>query len=169
VNDPTTVLYVLTTLAQSCAALAAFVGAVGVFRMQMLRDGRKTAEHDFRGMAGQAGTTGRDVAFWLPAEQIAQGIEEERRRSPENATVVAAGRSLDAWRAFVPLRDRTRRALLVLEAWNLGVIGVSLIGFNYVPILARAPWFSCALLVVATGTVFIPLWCVWVWTKKVEP
>jgi hypothetical protein len=33
----TTVLYVLTTVAQSCAALAAFVGAVGVFRLQMAK------------------------------------------------------------------------------------------------------------------------------------
>ena len=34
------VLYELSTLAQTCAALAAFVGAVGIFRLQALRDGR---------------------------------------------------------------------------------------------------------------------------------
>jgi hypothetical protein len=48
VNDPTTVLYVLTTLAQSCGALAAFVGAVGVFRLQMLREQRKGVERELR-------------------------------------------------------------------------------------------------------------------------
>jgi len=37
-DQTTTVLYTLTTLAQSCAALAAFVGAVGVFRLQMPAD-----------------------------------------------------------------------------------------------------------------------------------
>jgi hypothetical protein len=34
------VLYGLSALAQTCAALAAFVGAVGIFRLQALRDGR---------------------------------------------------------------------------------------------------------------------------------
>ena len=43
----TTVLYALTTLAQSCAALAAFVGALGVFRIQMLRDQKRDAERNF--------------------------------------------------------------------------------------------------------------------------
>jgi hypothetical protein len=34
------VFYALSTLAQTCAALAAFVGAVGVYRLQSLRDKR---------------------------------------------------------------------------------------------------------------------------------
>lgn len=37
----TTLLYTLSTLAQTCAALAAFVGAVGLFRLQILREQRK--------------------------------------------------------------------------------------------------------------------------------
>ena len=37
VTDPqTTILYALSTLAQTCAALAAFVGAVGLYRLQSL-------------------------------------------------------------------------------------------------------------------------------------
>jgi hypothetical protein len=40
----TTVLYTLSTLAQTCAALAAFVGAVGVFRLQILREQRREVD-----------------------------------------------------------------------------------------------------------------------------
>jgi hypothetical protein len=139
--------------------------------MQMLREQRQTAERELRGLA-HANSILRDVAFWLPVEQIVQHLDTERKKftntEPNKTDFGAVVKALDTWRAFVPRQDRTRRALLVLEAWNLGVIGVSLIGFNYVPILARASWFSCALLVVATGTVLVPLWCVWVWTKRVE-
>ncbi len=35
------VFYPLSTLAQTCAALAAFVGAVGVYRLQSLKDKRR--------------------------------------------------------------------------------------------------------------------------------
>ena len=34
----TTILYALSTIAQTCAALSAFVGAVGIYRLQSLRD-----------------------------------------------------------------------------------------------------------------------------------
>jgi len=37
----TTLLYLLSTLAQTCAALAAFVGAIGLYRLQSLRDRRR--------------------------------------------------------------------------------------------------------------------------------
>ncbi len=167
-NDVTTVLYVLTTLAQSCAALAAFVGAVGVFRLQMLRDDRVAAAENLRRAALAARVVMHDTASWLPIERIEQEVEKERSKAPTNANAQVAGRILDYWRALAPRQDRTRRALIVLEAWNLGVIGLSLIGFNFVPTLARVPWFSSALVVVATGTVFIPLWCVWVWTTRVR-
>jgi len=168
VTDPTTVLYVLTTLAQSCAALAAFVGAVGVFRLQMLRDDHDAAAENLRRVALASRLVMQDTAPWLPIERIEQELEKERSKAPTNANALVAVRALDHWRALAPRQDRTRLALIVLEGWNLVVIGMSLIGFNYVPILARAPWFSWALLVVATGTVLVPLWCVWVWTKRVE-
>jgi hypothetical protein len=36
-DEKTILLYALSTLAQTCAALAAFVGAVGLYRLQSLR------------------------------------------------------------------------------------------------------------------------------------
>jgi len=162
VTDPTTVLYTLTTLAQSCAALAAFVGAVGVFRLQMLREQRRDPERELR--ASAAKLTTRDM-IENPLPDVVSMIDQE---PGTDRLVAAAMEARDRWAAFVPRSQKTRIALLVLEAWNLGVIGVSLIGFNYVPILARAPWFSSILVAVATGTVLVPLWCVWVWTRGVE-
>ena len=38
------VLYALSTLAQTCAALAAFVGAIGLFLLQLLRERRQATE-----------------------------------------------------------------------------------------------------------------------------
>jgi hypothetical protein len=42
--DSQDVLYALSTLAQTCAALAAFVGAVGLYRLQLLRTAQDTIE-----------------------------------------------------------------------------------------------------------------------------
>jgi hypothetical protein len=43
------VLYALSTLAQTCAALAAFVGAIGLFLLQSLREQQRVAERALRG------------------------------------------------------------------------------------------------------------------------
>lgn len=68
------VLYALSTLAQTCAALAAFVGAVGVFRLQVLRAGQDTAERNGRGLASQALLVQRDVASLLPFGEIVNKV-----------------------------------------------------------------------------------------------
>jgi len=60
VNDAQTIiLYALSTLAQTCAALAAFVGAVGLFRLQSLRDQRRDARRELQVLAGRL--TGRET------------------------------------------------------------------------------------------------------------
>jgi len=38
--DKDTILYALSTLAQTCAALAAFIGAIGLYRLQSLKQRR---------------------------------------------------------------------------------------------------------------------------------
>lgn len=55
----TTLLYTLSTLAQTCAALAAFVGAVGLFRLQILREQRKEEDQTRRLAFTQAFTPPR--------------------------------------------------------------------------------------------------------------
>lgn len=168
-DQQTTTLYILTTLAQSCAALAAFVGAVGVFRMQMLRDQRQGAERDLRRLAEVASFT-RSVELWKPIKEIAQDVEARRMDGTlaDNEASINAFKALDAWRAFVPPMKQTRIALICLEVWNLVVITFSLIGFNHVAALAVAPWFSCVLVVVAVLTALVPFGCVIIWTRGVE-
>jgi len=70
-DTETTVLYTLSTLAQTCAALAAFVGAVGLFRLQSFRDQHRDAE--------------RELNRKIPGEPTAQRcpmLSGARRSSP---------------------------------------------------------------------------------------
>ncbi len=178
-DQQTTVLYVLTTLAQSCAALAAFVGAVGVFRIQMLREQRQGAEKVLRGRTHEASIF-RDAAFWMPIDDIVKRLDTVRadlhlkdtdtsnESNPSLAALFAAFKALDVWRVSEVPFKRTRGALLLLEGWNLAVITVALVGFNHVSALAVAPLFACALVFVAVITALVPLGCVWVWTQGAE-
>jgi hypothetical protein len=54
-KDPTTVLYALSTVAQTCAALAALVGAIGLFRLQILREQRKQEDQTRRLYVSRSG------------------------------------------------------------------------------------------------------------------
>src|SRR5207244_1941440 len=75
-NADTTLLYILSTLAQTCAALAAFVGAVGLFRLQVLLGRHRAAERDVRGWTQLA--TGHDYSQ-IPMEEVLKRIEESEK------------------------------------------------------------------------------------------
>ena len=172
-SEATTLLYILSTLAQTCAALAAFVGAVGLFRLQLLRIRQEAGERTLRGRAGQSGLPfGPQAASWLPIKEIEQAVEKARKTLKESDTYYqptrAAGEALEAWRAHGPRLSRTRCVLVIFEAWNLLVIVVSLVGFNYVRTWAGAWWLSGSLSVVAVLTALITVGSVWVWTRGVE-
>src|ERR1700720_3950569 len=109
----TTVLYVLTTLAQSCAALAAFVGAVGVFRLQLLGDQRSDVERELR--ADSEGLTSRDTLA-ISLDEVLEAVRNPRNEYHPNVLRASAAR--ESWEAFVPRMQQTRTALIVLEAWN---------------------------------------------------
>ncbi len=153
----TTVLYVLTTLAQSCAALAAFVGAIGVFRLQMLRDQRIAAERE---LAAQAYALTR-------TDMHTDAILEHVELNKANPQYTKAIQARDLWRTYVPRLKQARSALIRLEAWTLVVIGASLVAFNFIPWLKYARWLPYALLLVVIATVAVTLWSVVVWTGKV--
>jgi len=157
------VLYALSTLAQTCAALAAFVGAVGLFRLQVLRASLDTTERNLRGLASQAHLVSRDVAALLPVGEIANNVTNADPK--QGGFVAAARRALDDWRAFPRTIQRSRNGLMVFETWNLLVIGVSLVGFNYVPLLVSSPWTFWALWAAAVGTVGVTGYCVYAWTR----
>lgn len=164
----TTLLYTLSTLAQTCAALAAFVGAVGVFRLQLLRDQRKDVERGLRVTAALLGTIGH-ATTQVPMVVILKAIEKGREKRGEDAPFVrAALRERARWDAFVPRMQGSRWALIIFEVWNVAVIAAALVGFNYVPSWAGAPWAFYALWIVAVLTAGITVGCVIVWTQGVE-
>ncbi len=163
-NDQTTVLYALTTLAQSCAALAAFVGALGVFRIQMLRDQKRDAEQGFYLLATRV--IGNTSA--LSRDDVLQRIDQVRANNPSQPHMLLADEARERWDAFRPRLLQARRALIRLEVWTLTVIGASMIGFNFIPWLKEARWLPYALLVAVIITVAVTLWSVIVWTGKVD-
>jgi hypothetical protein len=157
----TTVLYALSTLAQTCAALAAFVGAVGIYRLQLLRAGQSTTERNLGALAARENLgVGSDLAALLPIEHIVNLVEKaDPKQGP------ASKRALGTWRAFPCSIQRSRTALLIFEAWNLLVIFVSLVGFNYVTPLASSPCSFWGLWAAAVGTVVATGYCVYAWTR----
>lgn len=168
----TTVLYALSTLAQTCAALAAFVGAVGIFRLQVLREQRRETERELRGLAAQAGAASVDWVMIFPIDRILHDISVKlaaQRPAPGSELsdrLEALEQGLDRWQSFSPRLSSSRWVLFFFEGWNLFVIGVALVGFNYVPALASWPGTRCVLWLVALGTVVLTFACVAVWTGE---
>ena len=163
-NDTeTTVLYTLSTLAQTCAALAAFVGAVGLFRLQSFRDQHRDAERELRVLAGRL--TGREQDR-IPMREVLEIGKSGSGRGTNDPNVPAARKLYAAWTTFPSRRRDSSRALILFEVWNLLVIGVALIGFNHVTTLAACPWTLRALWPVALGTVAVTVYCVFAWTKE---
>ena len=168
--DPGTVLlYILNTLAQTCAALAAFVGAVGLYKLQSLRGEHARNEHTIRGALGGSVLT-LVQAQVLPLEEIirdARGAQGPGTITPEPVKVRLRD-ALAEWDEFPNRQQRATTALIIFEAWNLLVIVASLVGFNCIREWAGAPWLSWALWFVAVVTAVITVGSVWVWTRGVE-
>lgn len=170
--DSQAVLYALSTLAQTCAALAAFVGAVGIYRLGQLAERQKRAEAELRVFADRVGLSQPHV---VPICEVVRHVESSRARANEpanlenvgyQANVKAAEDARGRWQAFSPLSSRSRRALVIFEAWNIVLIGLSLVGFNYVPCLVAAPgWTFWSLWASAVGTVGVTGYCVYAWTR----
>jgi len=159
--EETTLLYILSTLAQTCAALAAFVGAVGLFRLQLLRAAHNTVERNVRGLAARENLgVGSDLAALMPFEYIEKLVDQADEKGGAGSK-----RALGVWRTFPVTIQRSRKWLGLFEFWNLLVIVASLVGFNYVSLLACLPWRP-ALWVVALGTFGVTLYSVYAWTRE---
>lgn len=161
----TTVLYALSTLAQTCGALAAFVGAVGLFRLQSLRDQRRDAQRELQVLAGRL--TGRETNR-IPMGEVLGIVEaapKDAGRKKDDPNVLAAIELHGEWMAAMPRLRHSSRALMAFEAWNLLIIGAALVGFNYVPALAASAATTCGIWIAAVGTVAVTGSCVYVWTK----
>ena len=147
----TIVLYALTTLAQTCAALAALVGAIGLYRLQSLRVRRESLLRDI------------SATLWHPTQTTEQLLIEARTRASRGHPSLSA--LLRDYEAAPSRIARSSKALAAFEGWNLLVIFGALVGFNHVPALAASPWTLRALWPVALGTVGVTAYCIVVWTE----
>ena len=154
------VLYALSTLAQTCAALAAFVGAVGLFRLQILRDQQHDAEFEYRARVRAA--TGHETH----AVPIGRVFELERAIPEVNVETrehVAGGRN--QWAGAEPHMRRTIYTLVGFETWILFVILISLGGLPHVPALACWPGSRLALWSIAIITVVVTGGALFAWAR----
>jgi hypothetical protein len=160
----TVILYTLSTFAQTCAALAAFVGALGLYKLQSLSDRRRDVEDELRILAGRL--TARE-ADRIPHREVLLIVEAKQKEAgKENDVNVVEAADLHRERAaLTPLLARSSRALLAFETWNLVVIGLALVGFNYVSALAVCPVTFWAIWVAALGTVGVTGYAVYTWTR----
>ncbi len=151
------VLYALSTLAQTCAALAAFVGAIGLFLLQSLREQQRVAERALRGSLVDVCGNYDVVVYILSTDEIVKEVEKLRcdPAKAESAGSTRLPRILKAfktWNGFAPRIRWSSIALAGFEGWNLLVILTSLGGFAHIPVLTCAPWASRLLWFVAAIT-----------------
>jgi len=146
----TTVLYVLTTLAQTCAALAAFVGAVGIYRLQSLTSRRRGLHARIHQLIGNSPN--------MTDEQILDSAMNQ-------VDIPGMTNVLHEFDALKAVLYSCRLALVIFEVWNLLVIGASLVGFNYVEGLKAWEGTFWTLWAVALGTVMVTVYSVYAWTR----
>jgi hypothetical protein len=162
------VLYALSTIAQTCAALAAFVGAVGIFRLQRLHDERGRLESSVRASMFEIHGHNPAILAYTPSRIIEWFLKTEAETTPgqREGTVEAALPNIKALRDIPTKAAQSRGALITFEVSNLVVIGATLIGFNHVPALTASPPLTTALLwTIVFGTVLVTLSCVVIWTE----
>lgn len=159
--NETALLYALSTLAQTCAALVAFVGALGLYRLQSLANRRQETERNLRSALFLLEPESRLRTEMSPARQI---LERARRWRERHSSGSAPGGQEDIlrqleeylqhWENVGPDSRRTSRLLMLLVVWNLGVILVAMIAFDFISIL-KGCWFaSFGLWVSVVGVIF---------------
>jgi hypothetical protein len=152
------ILYALSTLAQTCAALAAFVGAVGLFRLQILRGQQREAEFEYRARVSQAVASDTHT---LPLARVHELAKHIPQAEVEKIASVAEARR--HWEEAEPYMRRTIYTLVIFEAWILFVILISLGGLAHIPALACWSWSWMALWVIAIITVLVTGVALFVW------
>jgi hypothetical protein len=145
-SEPT-LLYALSTLAQTCAALAALVGAVGIYRLSLLHGERHAVYEDIWVQLGRPGLT---------REQVLQRARQQATQTPPIAENLAI---------FDASPNRLCRAVIALalfELWQLGSILFALSAFYYVsPPSERV---VAIFVVAAVGAVVTSYAAILVWT-----
>lgn len=154
--DATTILYAMSTLAQTCAALAAFVGAIGLYRLQMLKERRAETERTIRRLLMPRHVS-LDWAFALPEEEVVGRARRvvEANDQADRPFIPRLQELLSQWDAFPRQYQRRSRSLVIFVGWNLLAIFLSLVGFTFVPNLVTNPLASFGLWALSVGTVVV--------------
>ena len=142
--NETTLLYALSTLAQTCAALAAFIGAVGLYRLQLLHGEGRAVYEDIYAQLGR------------PTE-TRERVLQRARTQPEPS--FAANLTL-----LAGLERRGRLVVVVLvlfELWQMGAILFALLAFYFVSPQSQCVVFLFA--IASSGAVLSTMACVVVW------
>ena len=148
------VLYALSTLAQTCAALAAFVGAIGLFLLQLLRERRQATEVALRPSLVDVYDNHDVVMYGHSTAEVVEQAQKARndssRASGDRAQRIE--RAFKAYLSFAPAIRQSVRVLILFEGWNVMVIVMSLGGFAHVLTLTGASWASYLLWLIAVVT-----------------
>lgn len=146
------IFYALSTIAQTCAALAALVGALAVYQINSLRDRHGFVEREIRALVLIRTT----MANHLPIDTVllhARDLVLDNKIA-ENEVRPKVDAALHEWNAFDKHYRRSKRLLAFFVGWNLLAIFVSLVGFALMYRVVNH-WSSWAILwVVAFFTVF---------------
>ena len=148
------VLYALSTLAQACAALAALVGALGIYAIQVLKERHAVVERQIRSLLA-GNPVPLDWVYNITTDEAIRRARELEAHPEGQVQVNVAPQmrvALVEWDRFDRDQRRSKRLLGAFVFWNLWVIFVSLGGFTIVPVLMFRWWVSTALWVVAIGT-----------------
>lgn len=145
-----TLLYALSTVAQSSAALVAFLGALVLFRMQSLAARR---EDFFRNVRGLIAKTGKaewkpEVVALLPNRKIryiAKAIVDAPETDAQREVQKRIQEEYDRLEGLGRDQRRTERLLICFGGLNLGIVLVAVIGFDFVWLLTGCWWSSIGL------------------------
>jgi hypothetical protein len=152
--DKTTLLYALSTLAQTCAALLAFIGALGLYRLQSLNGKRQDSERNLRGLLASVGKDEwkPNLMALLPAPKvkaIARGVVAKPDGPKQQEVQEPLRLELQRLKVIGPDERRTLRLLIYFGLLNLLSICFGLLGFNLVRRFELSSAFSVSFGVLA--------------------
>ena len=160
-NAVNAVFYALSTLAQTCAALAALVGALALYKLQAMREAHTGNERAIRAIltaiVGASASSANSPFNW-PLDEVLRTaraqIADAKRFQPRLFEGLQA--AMTEWNVFDLRYACALKWFVGFEAWNLAAIFAALIGFAGVTWLA-AHWsvFVCSLIVGSVVTVAV--------------
>ncbi len=131
----TTVLYALSALAQACAALVGFLGAIAIYQRQTLGARAQAILNQLNQLTFDTEYGHSPFARLIPS----------RLRNIENIEEVKRLHDL-IHQEMGPQARRARRVFIIFISVNLAVIFLSFVGFRFVELLATGAKYSLWLL-----------------------